>query len=164
MQFQIPQDVQIEDKIVGPITMRQLIILGVGGGLDYVIYISLAKNYLWPVWMPPVSILALITLAIAFIKINEISFLQYIFYLIAYYIRAQKRTWRQMEADPWNSAFAVSTKPKSSEKKIEKKKAADHGKITRLDELTHILDSHGQMNKAEVKKHEKLAQFIQSQK
>lgn len=31
MQYKIPQNVQIEDKIVGPLTLKQLIICGVGG-------------------------------------------------------------------------------------------------------------------------------------
>lgn len=29
MQYKIPQNVQIEDKIVGPLTMKQLIICGI---------------------------------------------------------------------------------------------------------------------------------------
>ena len=35
MQFKIPQDVQRADKIVGPLTLRELIIVGIGGGFTY---------------------------------------------------------------------------------------------------------------------------------
>ena len=45
MQYKIPQNVRIEDKIVGPLTLKQLIILGVGGGITYAIYVALARVY-----------------------------------------------------------------------------------------------------------------------
>ena len=35
MQYKIPQNVQIEDKIVGPLTLKQLGILGFGGATAY---------------------------------------------------------------------------------------------------------------------------------
>ena len=44
MQYKVPQDVQREDTIIGPLTLKQLGILGVGGGIAYGIYISLGKN------------------------------------------------------------------------------------------------------------------------
>ncbi|OGJ55345.1 hypothetical protein A2483_01250 [Candidatus Peregrinibacteria bacterium RIFOXYC2_FULL_33_13] len=144
MQFQIPQDVQIEDKIIGPITMKQLIILAAGGGLDYVIYISLAQPYLWTVWLAPVAIIGIITLAISFFKINEVTFTKFILYLLSYYIRARKRTWQQMKGDVFNSAFSLNARKLNyKEKKIENKKKDDRHKFQKLQDLTAILDSHG---------------------
>lgn len=162
MQFKIPQDVQIEDKIIGPITMRQLIILGIGGGITYAIYISLASKYSWPVWGPPVGILSLLTLAISFAKINEMSFTEYVLFYILYQIRARKRCWQQMGGDVFVSSFTQASAPAKKEKKIIEKQKQDTLKITKLDDLTRILDTHGGLLKEKQEKHEKLNEFLNS--
>ena len=38
MQFQVPQFIEVEDKIFGPLTFRQAVYLVGGAGLSYVIY------------------------------------------------------------------------------------------------------------------------------
>ena len=52
LQYKIPQDVQREDTIIGPITMRQLIICAIGGGIAYTLYMILSKSYYMSVWLP----------------------------------------------------------------------------------------------------------------
>lgn len=39
MQFQVPQFLDVEDKIIGPFTFKQFIYLGGGAGLGYVTYV-----------------------------------------------------------------------------------------------------------------------------
>ena len=77
MRHKVPQDVQREDTIIGPITLRQLAILGGGGAIAYVIYVSLVKTYFWQVWLPPVIVVSGITLAFAFLKIHNLPFHNY---------------------------------------------------------------------------------------
>ena len=45
MQFKVPQDVQRADRIVGPLTLRQLIICGIGFTISYGIYTVLGRDY-----------------------------------------------------------------------------------------------------------------------
>ena len=45
MQAKVPQNVQMADKIVGPLTLRHMIILGAGGGLAYLVFTILSKNF-----------------------------------------------------------------------------------------------------------------------
>lgn len=78
MQFKVPQNVQREDTIIGPVTMKQLIICGIGGGLAYAVYVVLAKAYFWEIWLWPVGILVLLTAAIAFLKIHDIPFYKFV--------------------------------------------------------------------------------------
>lgn len=99
MQYKIPQNVQIEDKIVGPLTMKQLIICGVGGGTTYFVYLSLAKVYYMEVWIGPVVILGGLTLALAFLKIHDIPFLRYILLVIEFSRKAQKRYWYSLGSE-----------------------------------------------------------------
>lgn len=99
MQFKIPQNVQREDTIVGPITFKQLAILLIGGGFTYAIYILLARGYLWTVWAPPVVFFGLLTLAVAFLKIQDMTFLQAALYFVEYVFKPRMRFWRQGDAE-----------------------------------------------------------------
>lgn len=66
MQFQVPQFIETEDKIVGPLSIRQFIYVGVGVGISGLLYFIL-QTWLW-------AILSFIVvggaLAIAFVKIQ----------------------------------------------------------------------------------------------
>ena len=99
MQFQIPQDVQRADTIIGPVTFKQLAIVLVGGGFAYAIYILLAQSFVWTVWGPPVVIIALLTLIIAFVKIKDMTFLEAALYFIEFSFKPKIRYWRQGEDD-----------------------------------------------------------------
>lgn len=45
MRFKVPQNVQREDQIIGPITLKQLIILMITGGFSYLMFTQLNKMY-----------------------------------------------------------------------------------------------------------------------
>jgi PrgI family protein len=144
MQYKVPQDVQREDTIIGPITLKQLGILGGGGAVAYVIYVSLVKVYFWQVWLPPVIIVMGITLAFAFLKIHNLPFHKFLMNFIEYQILPRQRIWIQGTATPFISTFDLhkETKKKEKPKIVEKKQKS-------LEELTNIVDSHG---KSESKK------------
>lgn len=143
MQYKVPQDVQREDTIIGPITLKQLGILGAGGAVAYVIYVSLVKVYYWQVWLPPVVIVAGITLAFAFLKVHSLPFHKFLMNFIEYHILPKQRVWIQGTGMPFISSFDRQKKAKKEEKpKIEEKKQKS------LEELTSIVDTHG---KSEVK-------------
>ncbi|MDP4008222.1 MAG: PrgI family protein [Candidatus Peregrinibacteria bacterium] len=142
MQFKIPQNVQIEDKIVGPLTFRQLIVLGVGGGIAYLIYLQLASVYFWKIWLPPVAIVSLITLAFAFVRPLGVSFVKYTFLLAEFWLKPRKRMWVKGQGDIYISAFTnMKAKPSKVAKKANKKHSHDQTRLNDLDELTSILDS-----------------------
>lgn len=91
----IPQNVQIEDRIIGPVTLRQLIITIVGCGISYVLWSGLEKAFgtvsvvvTIIAWIP-----ALIFLAFAFVKIYDVSLLRMIILLIERGIKPQTRVW-----------------------------------------------------------------------
>jgi len=76
----IPQNVYVEDRIVGPVTLRQLIILLLTGGFSYVLwtgiksqtgYASIFTTILC--WIPFV-----IGAAFAFVRIQQISLMRFI--------------------------------------------------------------------------------------
>ena len=121
MQFKVPQNVQIEDKILPFMTLKQLIICGVGGGFTYLIYLLLEQQTP-EVWIPPVLVLGLLTLAVSFLKIRDIPFVEYMLLLIERYLNATKRSWTKSAGEifPDISMAApksVAKKTKTTDKK-----------------------------------------------
>lgn len=140
MQFKVPQNVQREDRIVGPLTLKQLIICGVGGIIAYAIYVSLAKTYIWVTWLPPVALVAVITVAFAFVKPLDLSFARWLLCWIEFLIVPRQRMWIQSAGEVHIPQLAPAKKTKF-EKKAEAKAESVIDKHKKLEELTKMLDS-----------------------
>ncbi|EKD63871.1 MAG: hypothetical protein ACD_51C00165G0002 [uncultured bacterium] len=152
MQFKIPQDVQQADKIIGPLTLKQLIICAVGGGISYFIYVSTAQLYVITVWLPFTAIPAIFTLAIAFLKIDGIPFIKYsLLQFERLMLKPQKRHFEKGAANPYISCLSPIPIPKQDKKVLEKqgRKAEEvQAKLKELDRLTKILDTGGEVPKS----------------
>ena len=123
MQYKVPQDVQREDQIIGPLTLRQLVIVAVGGGISYMIYIQLSKTYFAEIWLPPVFIISALTIALAFLKIHGLPFHQFIMHFVEYKFLPKKRIWIQKTGNPYISPqMKKATKQKISKIKETTKK------------------------------------------
>lgn len=99
MQFKVPQNVQREDKIVGPLTLKQMIVLAIGGSIAYGLYVSLARYYIWITWLPPVAIVSIITIAFAFVRPLGLSFTKWVLLWIQYSLLPRERTWVKGSAE-----------------------------------------------------------------
>lgn len=139
MRFKVPQDVQRDDTILGPITIKQLGILGIGFMIDYAIYLSLSKTYFIEVWIFPIIIVTAFTVAFSFVKVHQMTFFRYLLSLIEYVVLGRKRTWKQGTGDYFESTLTVRTKTKDELKEEEKR---DKDKTQDLKELSDILDTH----------------------
>jgi PrgI family protein len=71
----IPQNVYIEDRIVGPLTLRQILTCAIGVGISYMLYISAQKTMgqvdlvtTVILWIP-----AAISVLFAFVRVNDLS-------------------------------------------------------------------------------------------
>lgn len=91
----IPQNVHIEDRIVGPLTLRQIIISMLGIGFSYALWASISKVYggvplhiTIIVWIP-----AVIALMFAFIRVNDLSMTHLLLLLIERMEKPQTRIW-----------------------------------------------------------------------
>lgn len=142
MQFKVPQNVQREDKIVGPLTLRQLIICGVGGGISYAIYVSLGKEYLWITWLPPVAFIAIITLLFAFVRPLDMDFSRFLAVYLEWVLLPQKRFWVQSSAEIITSMYSSVKEQTKVEKKAEAKAEQMIDKKKKLEELSKILNTH----------------------
>jgi PrgI family protein len=138
MQFKVPQDVQRADRIVGPLTLRQLIICGIGFSIAYGIYTVLGRDYELITAIIPVIVIALVTIVFAFVKPINLTFEKYILFLIESFILPRKRYWIKGTGDPSRLSY---TPPKSAKKKLGKSiKKSELKKEKSISELTDILD------------------------
>ena len=71
MQYQTPQFIDVEDKIFGPLTVRQFVYLAGGAGLSFILF------QLLPFLIAIILIggVAALSLALAFYKINNKPFI-----------------------------------------------------------------------------------------
>lgn len=92
----IPQNVYIEDRIVGPLTLRQTMIMALGGGLSYGIYIVFAKangGHLGYVGTALAWVPCGIAVIFALIRINDLSLFRMLLLLIERLNKPSKRLW-----------------------------------------------------------------------
>ena len=66
MQFQVPQFIETEDRIIGPLTLRQFIYVGVGAVISAMLFFILRP---W-LWLIVAFVLMAVSVSLAFIKIN----------------------------------------------------------------------------------------------
>lgn len=137
MQFKIPQDVLRPDKIVGFLTLRQLIIVAMGGGIAYSLYLVLSREYLVEIWLPPVLFISFITAAFAFVRFHDIVFEKLILIFIEYKFKPRARTWQKMKGD--RVASVLSPLRKSSQPHAKAELTAQERR-KRLEESIEIVD------------------------
>ena len=91
MRFQVPQFIDIEDKIFGPFTFRQFVFLIGGGGMVFVFYKIL------PLWIGIFFILPIagLTICLVFVKINSKPFIYYLEAAFNYFVSSKLYVWKQ---------------------------------------------------------------------
>jgi hypothetical protein len=129
--FLVPQFIDVETKIIGPVTTRQFIIMMVAGIIDFLLY----KIFVFT-WFAVIGLLVTgVFLMVAFLKINGMP-LHYFFLNFAQTMKKPKlRVWQKVE---------ITSAPK--EEKIEVRKefiAKPAISSSRLSTLSLIINTGG---------------------
>jgi hypothetical protein len=103
VQFQVPQFIETEDKIVGPISIRQFIYLVVAAGISIILYFSV-QPWLWIILSLP---LLGFGAAMAFVKVNGRPFSKFLFAGLSYYWKPQTYVWQPDQPKLPKTAEAV---------------------------------------------------------
>ena len=90
-QFVVPQFIDVEDKIFGPVTTRQFLILLIGGGIIYLSW-ELADLALFAVIT---AIVGGLSLVLAFVKINGQAFHYFLLNIAQTARKPTLRIWRK---------------------------------------------------------------------
>ncbi|MSU74293.1 PrgI family protein, partial [Candidatus Kaiserbacteria bacterium] len=93
MEYQVPQFIGAEDKIIGPLTLKQFIYLAGGAGLCVVFFSYLPLIVAVLLSLPVAGFAA----ALAFYKINGKPFIEMVEAGFNYYIRAKLFLWKHKD-------------------------------------------------------------------
>lgn len=104
MRFQVPQFIEVEDKIFGPLTLKQFIYLAGGAGVSFLIYLMLDSIFLS---LLPITIIMAFSFALAFYKINNKPFIQIVEAAVKYFVGAKLYIWKKEQKAPKTTKEAV---------------------------------------------------------
>jgi hypothetical protein len=97
MRFQVPQFIEIEDKIFGPLTIKQFIYVAGGAGLSFIIF-RFSPSLLISI---PLMVLVLgFSLAMAFYQINNKPLIYILQSAFGYFTSNKLYLWKKQEKTP----------------------------------------------------------------
>ena len=120
MQYQVPQFIELEDKIFGPLTLKQFIYIAGAGGVCLVFF-TLLPLYITLILSTPV---VLFGLALAFYEVNGRPFIVAIEHGFSYFFGAKLYLWKQQPSSQEKVSTKAAVKatstlvPKLSESKL----------------------------------------------
>lgn len=91
MEYQVPQFIEVEDRIFGPLTLKQFIFIAGGIGLCVVLVLYLPLIIGIILALP----VAAFTAALAFYKVNNKSFLEIVEAAFNYFINNRLYLWKK---------------------------------------------------------------------
>jgi len=91
MRFQVPQFIEIESKIFGPLTFKQFIYLAGGAGIIFLIYTAL-PFFIAVMFIVPV---AAFVIALAFYKVNNRPFIKVTESALRYFTAPKIYIWKK---------------------------------------------------------------------
>jgi hypothetical protein len=94
MDYQVPQFIEVEDKIVGPLTLKQFIYVTGGAGLCIVFFVYLSKIFAILLSLPVVALAG----SLAFYKVNGKPFVEFLEAGFNYYTRSKLFLWKKADA------------------------------------------------------------------
>jgi hypothetical protein len=93
MRFQVPQFIEVEDKIFGPLTFKQFVYIAGGAGVCIVLFTFLPKFFAVLASVP----IALFSLGLAFYKVNDKPFIEVVEAYFKYLAGSKLYIWRKQE-------------------------------------------------------------------
>ena len=107
MQFQVPQFIDIEDKIFGPLTAKQFFYILGGGALIFLMYVFLQ---LWLVIFLGLPVVAF-SAALAFFKINGQPFIKIVGSALTFASSSRLYLWKRVPPSSSKPGFESEKKP-----------------------------------------------------
>lgn len=124
-QFQVPQFITIEDKVIGGIlTIRQFLYLAAGAGIIFLARL-LFESF---IWVPIALVAGSLAAGLAFVKINEQPLPAIAKNMITYYLRPRLYIWKKAAPPkrvPIKEALERHTSPITSIPKLSQSKLSD---------------------------------------
>ena len=134
-QYKVPQDVEADDKLLGPFSFRQFVYLMVAAGLGFVAFL-LFQIFPLLVIIPIPFIIFLFILALPLKKDQPME--TYLSAIVDFYTKPQKRVWMPGQSDTTITITAPKVVEESRTKDLSQEEAG-----RRLSFLANIVDTEG---------------------
>lgn len=133
-QYKVPQDVEAEDKILGPLTFRQFIyaLIGAGWGIICFALFRAVPALLAVVGFPP----TMLFLLLAFYKRDGQNFEQILIAMVGFFAASRRRVWVK---DPVAETFHIEPTKRAAE--VTQRNPEEV--ISELEKLATLVDSRG---------------------
>lgn len=141
-QYKIPQNIDVEDKILGPFTLKQFLYIMAGGISIYILFnIFAATNFLLFI---AISVpIAIATLALVFVKVNERPFIDFFFYFTEYLRDPKQKKWiKSAKIKEFKVTARVSEEEKQKQQELAKLSRRGIA-ISQLSQMSIVLDTKG---------------------
>lgn len=137
MRYRVPRNIDMEDRIVGPLTMSQFIYVATGSIIIYVLYKAYFIDNPTVFYIGSIPV-AIIFTSMAFLKVQEEPFPKFIVSTILFFAKPKRRVWHKDNID--SGSHVIKKTPTTPEQKSE-----PHQGVTKqkLNELTTLLDTSG---------------------
>lgn len=96
MHYSVPQFIEVEDKIIGPLTMKQFLWLLLGGGMIFILNFMLRFG----IWLVVSIFIGAIMAALAFIKVYNMPLISFIGNFIRFSLMPQIFLWKTKDEGP----------------------------------------------------------------
>lgn len=93
MEYQVPQFIEEEDKIFGPLTWKQFVYMGGGVGLSVIIFLYIPFFYAFLLAIPVLGFAA----ALSFYKVNDRTFVDILGAGFSFYTKDHLYLWKKEE-------------------------------------------------------------------
>jgi hypothetical protein len=138
MRYTVPQFIDVEDKILGPITVRQFIIMLITSGLMFVQYSLLTFGAFLLMGLPTFALGGVV----AFMRINGQPFHYFLLNMAQTFSKPRLRSWNKDLSDGELNALISAPPPKPPEQKVVKEALVS----SKLSELSLVVNTGGVYN------------------
>ncbi len=93
MQFKVPQFIEHEAKIIGPLTFKQFIIVGSAGVVCLILFFVLEDNFL--LWLMLSAIIVGFSLSLIFVQVEGLPLISLIGKSIGFFMTSRRYVWKK---------------------------------------------------------------------
>lgn len=138
MQYKVPQNVDIEDRVIGPLSLRQFIIILIGAGICLILFFILTGPFRILFWFLAILI-GTAVFAFAFAKYGDQKMEIFVMSALKTFTTPRKRIWKKEEELP--QVVKKNTETKKAADEVEKRTPQEAKND--LSTLAQLVDSGG---------------------
>jgi hypothetical protein len=140
MQYKVPQNIDIEDKVVGPLTIRQFLIILVTAGI--IMTLNFIIGFMGPIFYMIALLIGALGIGLAFFKYGDQNAEIFVISAFKTFTNPRKRVWQKEEPQQVANEKPQTPKPKEEEEYVSTRANVSEAR-SHLEKLAEVVDSGG---------------------